>query len=218
MTCDSEPAQSPSSPEIARAICSSVAKAVLAMLMFAGSLILSSVRPDWLNAWGFIVVLVWYQALVFALLLPGSPDLIAERSGFLKGAKQGNAELASLIAVRGLLAVIITAGLGHATAGRRLCRPHSRSPGSYLSSWKNPLSCGRCFPTGSCRRSPVSGQSVGILWRPEDRTGSFATRGMPGRSSIHSPCRLPSNQPGGLLSQRSSPPATWFALCWGAGY
>ncbi len=76
-------------------------------LLIALALFLAAGRWDWLHGWLYVAVILAVQAVNVIVLLPRSPDLLAERSGVGEGAKPYDVLLAVLMAYNSLLAGLI---------------------------------------------------------------------------------------------------------------
>ena len=97
--------------EISRGIRKWWIKAGIGIVMVAAVLFVSSGRLDWTMGWVFLGVYLVFVLAHAAILMPKSPDLIAERSGLQKGTKAWDIVLASLAGVWVPAAIWIVAGL-----------------------------------------------------------------------------------------------------------
>jgi len=79
---------------------------VLTVLLFA-----TSGRPDWLMGWIYAGIYACGLVVTTALMLPRSPELLAERINIHAGSKKWDRLLAPLMATAGPGLTIVTAGL-----------------------------------------------------------------------------------------------------------
>ena len=86
-------------------------KSVVAKLIMAAILLISSGRLDWVMGWVLVAVYVTWDSVVALILIPESPELIAERAGLQEGSKRWDIVLASLVASLTPMATWIVAGL-----------------------------------------------------------------------------------------------------------
>ena len=77
------------------------------------SLFLSAGTIAWPAAWGYIILAVVIQLLDAVILIPISPDLLAERSRPQAGAKNWDQLLSRLMATIGPLVIWIVSGLDY---------------------------------------------------------------------------------------------------------
>jgi protein-S-isoprenylcysteine O-methyltransferase Ste14 len=75
------------------------------------SLFLSAGRLDWMMGWHFVAVFVVGQAMAALVLIPTSPELLAERAQIKEGAKGWDRPLVGFVTLFGPLAIWIVAGL-----------------------------------------------------------------------------------------------------------
>ena len=81
-------------------------------LIFGASLFISSGQLGWAMAWAYLVVFVAGQAIVGLILVPGNPELAAERAQFKRDAPYNwDRPLTGIVSLFGPLATLIVAGL-----------------------------------------------------------------------------------------------------------
>jgi len=81
------------------------------ILILAASLFLSAGRLDWAMGWGYVGTFVALQGLNALVLIPTSPDLVAERARRGGKAKGWDRLLAALVAFYGPVSTWVVAGL-----------------------------------------------------------------------------------------------------------
>jgi protein-S-isoprenylcysteine O-methyltransferase Ste14 len=80
------------------------------VLFFAGSLFVSSGHPDWVMGWVFIAIVVATHISIALVLIVSNPRLLEERAG-IKGKRDLDRVLASIIALYGPASTCVVAGL-----------------------------------------------------------------------------------------------------------
>ena len=81
-------------------------------LIFGASLFISSGQLGWTMAWAYLAVFVVGQAIVGLILVPGNPELAAERAQFKRDAPyKWDRPLTGIVSLFGPLATLIVAGL-----------------------------------------------------------------------------------------------------------
>jgi len=81
-------------------------------LIFGASLFISSGQLGWTMAWAYLAVFVAGQAIVGLILVPGNPELAAERAQFRRDAPyKWDRPLTGIVSLFGPLATLIVAGL-----------------------------------------------------------------------------------------------------------
>ena len=81
-------------------------------LIFGASLFISSGEWGWAMAWAYLAVFVAGQAIVGLILVPGNPELAAERAQFKRDAPyKWDRPLTGIVSLFGPLATLIAAGL-----------------------------------------------------------------------------------------------------------
>ena len=81
-------------------------------LIFGASLFISSGQLGWAMAWAYLAVFVAGQAIVGLILVPGNPELAAERAQFKRDAPYNwDRPLTGIVSLFGPLATLIVAGL-----------------------------------------------------------------------------------------------------------
>ena len=81
-------------------------------LIFGASLFISSGQLGWTMAWAYLAVFVAGQAIVGLILVPGNPELAAERAQFKRDAPYNwDRPLTGIVSLFGPLATLIVAGL-----------------------------------------------------------------------------------------------------------
>jgi len=81
-------------------------------LIFGASLFISSGQLGWAMAWAYLAVFVAGQAIVGLILVPGNPELAAERAQFKRDAPyKWDRPLTGIVSLFGPLATLIVAGL-----------------------------------------------------------------------------------------------------------
>lgn len=89
------------------------------LLLMTASLFISAGTLDWLPAWIFVAVALFIVILDAIVLIPISPDLLAERSRFQKGAKSWDQFLSRWMATLGPFTIWIVSGLDYRNSWTR---------------------------------------------------------------------------------------------------
>lgn len=97
--------------EVAHGVNRWLTKSAVGLLIVPAALFISSGRLDWVMGWVFFGVFLTFQALTALILIPRSPDLIAERSKLQRGSKTWDVVLASFAISWIPIAKWIVAGL-----------------------------------------------------------------------------------------------------------
>lgn len=98
------------SMEIRRGVLRWSVKQIIFLLILSGALFLSAGRLNWLGGWLFLGVVVLIQVITVLILLPNSPELLAERSQVKIGSNKIDLLLALLMAYSSVF-IAIVAGL-----------------------------------------------------------------------------------------------------------
>jgi protein-S-isoprenylcysteine O-methyltransferase Ste14 len=85
---------------------------ILAMIVLLGAILfISSGQMDWLMAWVFLGINLSIVAVNLRLILPRHPNLIAERSKFMKNARTWDKILVLYTGLAGMISLLVVAGL-----------------------------------------------------------------------------------------------------------
>jgi protein-S-isoprenylcysteine O-methyltransferase Ste14 len=103
--------QAPAQTDIRAGVRKWVTKTAVMTVVVAVLLFASAGRIDWINGWAYMALLILIMGVNALVLIPRSPDLIAERSGPQKGSKRWDVVMSSVINVLGSFALWIVAGL-----------------------------------------------------------------------------------------------------------
>ena len=110
MNTHTSASQSGQAPSLTAAIIRRFIQLAAYIVIQAALLFAASGRPDWLMAWIYLGLYVGGIALLSVVLLPRSPELVAERSQIKENAKGWDRVLTSLYGVIGL-SILVVAGL-----------------------------------------------------------------------------------------------------------
>ncbi len=90
-----------------------VITSIIFLILIAASLFLSAGTQDWRMAWVYLGLAAVIQLLDALVLIPLSPDLLAERSRYQNGAKKWDQVLSRLMAIIGPITIWILSGLDY---------------------------------------------------------------------------------------------------------
>jgi protein-S-isoprenylcysteine O-methyltransferase Ste14 len=111
MDANTSAGRSTTNPDVKAGVRAYLLKGMVAKLVMAFILVLSSGRWNWVNGWVLFGVYATWDVAVALLLIPRSPEMIAERARIQEGTKTWDIVLATLAASLMPMATWIVAGL-----------------------------------------------------------------------------------------------------------